>query len=82
MAMFLKENGSMIRLTDTESTFIKTEQGTKENGKTISNMAREKRFGLTTRCTRAIITKERSTEKVFTFGRTDQATKATGSKIE
>jgi hypothetical protein len=82
MAMFLKENGSTIRLTDMESMFIKTALGMKENGKTTCNTAREKKSGLITRCMRVITTKERNTEKDCTFGRMVPVTKATGSKIE
>ena len=82
MAMFSKENGSTIRLTDMECTFIKMEQDTKENGRMISSTAKEKRSGPITPCMKVITTKERNTVKDYIFGRTDLATKEIGSKIE
>merc|ERR1712007_178764 len=81
MAMFSRENGSTIRLTDMECTFIKTEQGTKESGRTICSTAKEKKFGPITRCMRVIITKERSMEKDFTSGRTAGHTLVSGRII-
>ena len=82
MEMFLRASGSTTRLTDMESMFTKTVPDMKENGKTISSTVKEKRSGLTTPCTKVITTRERSMEKAFTFGRMDQAMKATGLKIE
>ena len=82
MAMSSRESGSTIRPTAMEFTFIKMVLGTKANGKMISSMDRAKKFGQITPCMRVITTRERSMGRVFTFGKTDQATMATGMKIE
>ena len=54
----------MIKLMDMVSTFIKTELDTKVNGKTISNMVSEKKYGQITVNMRDTIQKAKSMEKV------------------
>ena len=82
MATFSRENGSMIKLMDMEFTFIKMALNTRATGKTISNMASERKYGPTAQNTRDITLGERSMERDCICGRMDPCTKANGSKIE
>jgi len=54
----------------------------KDTGKTTCSMDTARRYGLITPSMRANIMRERSTEKVHTFGQTVQDMKVTGSRIE
>lgn len=62
--------------------FIKMEQDTKESGKMIYSMDREKKFGLTIQCMKVTITRVRNTEKDSTSGKMVLATMVIGMKIE
>merc|ERR1711935_758955 len=79
--MFSRENGSMTRPTAMEFMSTRTVPGTKANGKTISNTAKERKFGQTTQCTRDITTKARSTVRAFISGKMDHPMTMTGTKI-
>ena len=72
----------MTRPTAMEFTFIKMEPGMKENGKTICSTVKEKKSGLIIQCMKDTTTKEKSMAKAYIFGKTDQATMVTGTKIE
>ena len=63
-------------------TFIRMGPGTKESGKTIFSMVKEKKFGQTIQCTKVTTTKERNMAKDSTSGRMDPATMVIGMKIE
>jgi hypothetical protein len=82
MEMSLKESGSMIKPTVMESMSIRMELDMKENGRTIFNTDKVKRFGPTILCTRDIIMKVKSMERVFISGKMDQVTMETGMRIE
>ena len=80
MGMCLKENGLMIKPTVMVFMFIRTEQDTKENGKTIYSMAKVKRSGQITLCMKDIIMKVRNMEKDYIFGKMVQAMMEIGMK--
>lgn len=63
MAMFTKENGRMIRLTDKESILMLMVQDTKDNGLRINNMAMVLKDGQMVPLMKVNIHKERSMEK-------------------
>ena len=82
MATYSRANGLMIKPTGTEFTYIKMVPDTRENGKMISNMEKERRYGPIILCMRATTTKEKNTGEVCTSGRMDPDTKATGTRTE
>ena len=51
----------MTRLMDMEYMFIKTKLDMKESGKMIFSMVKEKKFGQTIQCMKAIIMKVKNT---------------------
>ena len=63
-------------------TSIKTVHVMRVNGKTISNMVLEKKFGQITVNTKDIILKVKNTVKVCIFGKMDQCIMVTGLKTE
>jgi len=72
----------MTRLMDMEYMFIKTELDTKESGKMIFSMVKEKKYGQTIQCMKAIIMKVKNTEKDSIFGKMDPVTMEIGLKTE
>ena len=80
-AMSSKVNGSTIRPTDMAYMSIKMERDTKENGRMISNTAKERRSGPIIPCMKATIMRAKSMERVYISGRMVQAMKATGLRI-
>ena len=82
MVTFSKENGLTTRPMDTEFTSIRTEPDTRVNGEMISSTDKEKRSGQIIQCTRATITKERSTVRDYTSGKMAPDTTETGLKTE
>ena len=79
---YSKANGRMIKPTGRAFIFIRMERGMRATGKTISNMASERKYGPTAQNTRDITLGERSMERDCICGRMDPCTKANGSKIE
>jgi lipopolysaccharide/colanic/teichoic acid biosynthesis glycosyltransferase len=54
----------------------------RESGKMIYSMDRVKRYGLIIQCMKVITMKVKNMEKVYIFGKTDQATTEIGTKTE
>lgn len=65
MAIFMKVNGRMTRLTVREATPMLTEPPTLENGKTISNTAKESRLGQMEPNTKVNTSRARSMERAL-----------------
>ena len=72
----------MIKQMGTVFTSIKMALDMRVNGKMICSMEKEKKFGQTPRCTKAITMKERSTDTVCISGKMAQDMKEIGMKIE
>lgn len=81
MAIFSRGNGLMTKLMVTVSMSIRMVPAMKENGKMISNMDSEKKFGQITVNMRATTPKEKNTAKASTFGKMAPCTMETGVKI-
>ena len=70
----------MTKPTDMAFTYIKTERDMRANGKTISNMDSEKRFGPTTANTKATTQKAKNMVRVFISGKMAQCTMVIGTR--
>lgn len=72
MVMFMKANGTMIKLRATASILTWMEHSIKDRGKKTSNMGREKRPGLMVLCMKEIIYKVKSKVWACLSGLMDQ----------